>query len=182
LRQLFIKNEGSRLYRILLMRWMLLPGILLGSHTLDSHHANAHHANAMDYHDFFQSHCVKCHGSEKQEGDLRLDKIAPLSSDQNSLAVWASIAEQLDTGEMPPESEPPIAKLEKRTLVQWISSELAKAATPIPALRRLNRTEYQYTIRDLLGIDVSLADVLPEDGSVQGVLTTSLVGWGFHRS
>ena len=49
-----------------------------------------------------------------------------------------------------------------------IADALAKSADPPIALRRLNRTEYEHTLHDLLGIDTPLIDLLPEDSSVQG--------------
>ncbi|MFT6576757.1 MAG: hypothetical protein ACJA16_004966 [Akkermansiaceae bacterium] len=107
---------------------------------------------------FFKEHCVKCHGPKMQKGDLRLDTLARDSDD------WHLVLEVLENGDMPPKKEPrPDAAKLKKT----ISSLLDTIEPPI-ALRRLNRVEYELTVRDLLGIDTSLADLLPEDGKVQG--------------
>jgi hypothetical protein len=123
---------------------------------------------AYEYQGFFTDHCVKCHGPGKQEADLRLDAIAPPSAQSDSVDAWSSIAEMAETGDMPPIDEPRPDANEVKRLVAWISDQLSRTSKPVPALRRLNRSEYQHTVHDLLGIDTPLADLLPEDGSVQG--------------
>ncbi len=127
-----------------------------------------HSAHAQQHKQFFARHCVKCHGPDKQEADLRLDALASPTADADAVDTWAAIADMLEAGDMPPRKEPRPDAKEVKTLQTWIGDELARAAKPIPALRRLNRIEYEHTVQDLLGIDTPLADLLPEDGSVQG--------------
>jgi hypothetical protein len=111
---------------------------------------------------FFKDHCLKCHGPEKQKGDLRLDTLAANSDD------WHLVLEVLENGDMPPKKEPrPDATALKQTISSLTASLLKKVEPPI-ALRRLNRVEYENTVRDLLGINTPLAELLPEDGQVQG--------------
>lgn len=111
---------------------------------------------------FYQDHCVKCHGPDKQKGDLRLDTMPPDSPD------WEFVLEVLENGEMPPKKEPrPAPAALQETIATLAASLLQRTAPPI-ALRRLNRIEYQFTVRDLLGIETPLAEDLPEDGQVQG--------------
>lgn len=128
----------------------------------------AGNSHAHDFAAFFQKNCVKCHGADKQESDLRLDNLAPPAGDAQSQAVWTSIIDMLEAGDMPPREELRPDRVESQRLVVWISRELAAATKRTPALRRLNRVEYEHTVQDLLGIDTSLADLLPEDASVQG--------------
>jgi hypothetical protein len=117
---------------------------------------------------FLDRHCVACHGADVQEGDVRLDTLALPPHDPAEADVWRRVYRAVDSGEMPPAEEPrPDAAAADRLLDQ-VSAELAKASDPSPALRRMNRVEYENTVRDLLGIDADLADLLPEDGSVQG--------------
>ena len=121
---------------------------------------------AADRQAFLQQHCVKCHGPKTQKAELRLDTLAP--PDPQSAETWALIAERIESGDMPPKGEPrPDAAAARRLLTQ-IGKELAKVRGPAPATRRLNRTEYEYTVRDLLGVDAALAPLLPEDGQTQG--------------
>jgi hypothetical protein len=125
-------------------------------------------AVAEDYRPFLDRHCVACHGAETQEADLRFDQIVlpPGGSDDSEL--WRRIYRAVDSGEMPPAEEPRPDAEASDGLLDRIAAELAKVSPPTPALRRMNRVEYENTVRDLLSIDVDLADLLPEDGSVQG--------------
>ncbi len=124
---------------------------------------------------FFEQHCLKCHGPEKEKGDVRLDTL-PLpgaggdpGEHEAVLDTWFTILDAIESGDMPPKKEPRPASSETGPVIEKIADAIARAAGPPPiALRRMNRTEYEYTVQDLLGIDTPLAELLPEDGSVQG--------------
>lgn len=118
---------------------------------------------------FLERHCLKCHGPEKQKGDLRLDTLALPVNDKANLETWRKIVTAIDSGDMPPKKEPRPATAQSAQVLQTIGDRLARipGARPL-ALRRMNRMEYENTVHDLLGIDTPLADLLPEDGSVQG--------------
>jgi hypothetical protein len=81
---------------------------------------------------------------------------------------------KLHTGVMPPANMPQPSKADRRALLTWLQTELdaASAARPNPGrtetLRRLNRTEYQNAIRDLLALDIDAASLLPPDESGHG--------------
>jgi mono/diheme cytochrome c family protein len=115
---------------------------------------------------FFQTHCVKCHGADKSKADLRLDTLTPPW--RGTTDTWNKIADVLQTGEMPPKKEPRPAPSDLAHMINWIGGQLANVQAPVLGLRRMNRTEYEHTVQDLLGIDTPLKDLLPEDGSVQG--------------
>jgi hypothetical protein len=118
---------------------------------------------------FLQQHCVRCHGDETQESDLRFDNLAAPTAINKTTETWLRIAEAIEAGEMPPEDEPQPNNAEASQAVRQIHQSLARPTADKPvALRRMNRREYENTMHDLLGIDVPLADLLPEDGSVQG--------------
>lgn len=117
---------------------------------------------------FFQTYCTDCHGADMQEADLRLDTLRPPTAEANSQATWAMILEMIDTQDMPPRDEKRPTEAERQQMLSWIGSGLAAVTKPAPALRRMNRVEYEHTVQDLLGIETPLADLLPEDGSVQG--------------
>ncbi|MEZ5299620.1 MAG: DUF1592 domain-containing protein [Verrucomicrobiales bacterium] len=116
---------------------------------------------------FFESHCVKCHGPDKQKGDLRLDTLAaPASRDDEA---WLAILDVLEAGDMPPIKEPRPEPAKVAHAVAAVGEALAAAGGERGlALRRMNRVEYENTVQDLLGIDTPLAELLPEDSSVQG--------------
>jgi hypothetical protein len=120
-------------------------------------------------HLFFKQHCFKCHSEQKVEGDLRLDKLALPASSVEADSHWMRIAEVVSNGEMPPPEEKRPEPAAAKFVVDSIATALAKSKAPRPlSLRRLNRVEYENTVRELLGINTDLAEMLPEDGSIQG--------------
>ncbi len=145
---------------------LILVTVSLGLH-LQGLAADERHNTVVQ--SFLQQHCLDCHGSQLQEANLRFDQLSLPSSTSNIEGTWARIVDVLDAGEMPPKDLPrPDAKTTKH-VSKLITLHIAEAATERPlALRRLNRREYENTVHDLLGIDVPLADLLPEDGSIQG--------------
>lgn len=116
---------------------------------------------------FLQKHCHACHSGAEAEAGLRLDTLPPAAS-HGTAAAWAGIADRLIAGEMPPPTEPQPASGDVRHIVQRIHENLSGVFPPAPALRRMNRREYEFAVQDLLGIDTPLAELLPDDTSVQG--------------
>jgi len=110
---------------------------------------------------------------EVQEGELRFDELSR-SFDRSVTAKWRQAVDRVELNQMPPEGKPRPSADERRLLVSWVDGESQKAELARRAkegrvvVRRLNRIEYQNTIRDLLGIQVNLLDQLPEDGSANG--------------
>ena len=123
-------------------------------------------ATAGDAAAFLRSHCVDCHGPLVQEADLRFDELAAVDAD--TAALWTRVADALEAGEMPPPEMPSPDAAEKHAALASIRRDLARLAPPAPAVRRMNRVEYEHTVHDLLGVDVPLAPLLPEDGRTQG--------------
>lgn len=119
-------------------------------------------------------HCVACHGKGKPKGKLRLDNITADFADPDTRARWAAVVERLKAGEMPPTGKPRPTKQETDALIGWLTPRVADADATARAtegrviLRRLNRVEYENTVRDLLAINITLKDQLPEDGSADG--------------
>jgi mono/diheme cytochrome c family protein len=122
---------------------------------------------------FIDRYCVTCHNDRLKTGGLSLDR-ADVSRPDAQPEVWEKVVRKLRTGVMPPPNmlQPP--KADRIALVTWLETSLdaASAAKPNPGrtetLRRLNRTEYQNAIRDLLALDVDAASLLPADESGQG--------------
>ena len=81
---------------------------------------------------------------------------------------------KLRTGMMPPPNMPQPSTDDRQALLSWLETSLDKAAASKPnpgrteTLRRLNRTEYQNAIRDLLSVDIDAASLLPADESGHG--------------
>jgi cytochrome c553 len=127
---------------------------------------------------FIKTYCVACHGPEKQEGKLRLDTLATDFSQAEVARQWVEVMDQLNRGEMPPDDRPRPDTVAQQQIVKWIAAELRAAERQSRSsggrvvLRRMNRTEYANTIRDLLAIHFlpgeSPLDFLPPDGRADG--------------
>ena len=120
-----------------------------------------------------QEYCFDCHGRDKQEADLRLDHIAPEFGRRDMADRWAEILDRLTKGEMPPADEPQPGEDEVSRIVEWIGGSLKEASANGRAdgrmvMRRLNRAEYNNTIRDLVGIDFEPATSFPVDPPAHG--------------
>jgi mono/diheme cytochrome c family protein len=83
-------------------------------------------AHRKDVVPFFETHCVRCHGAKKQEGELSLEKLDP-DMTTASAARWATLLEQITTREMPPEGEPQPTPGEIQKVVDWIRSEMKRS-------------------------------------------------------
>ena len=82
----------------------------------------------------------------------------------------------MKSGEMPPKGRPRPPEKEVRAFVESIGGRIAQGRAVV---RRLNRVEYENTIRDLLGIDIELQELLPPDGMANGFDTS---GEALHTS
>ena len=126
----------------------------------------------------FEQYCYHCHSGANAEGGLALDAYQDGAKLIEDPARWRTIAERLRDGDMPPdgEAQPDAAQLE--SLVAWIERQVAAAERGRVrdpgrvTMRRLNRVEYNNTIRDLIGLDFHPADDFPADD----------VGYGFDNN
>lgn len=122
----------------------------------------------------FAKHCLGCHRGEKPQGDFALDKLPHAFADKEHRLRWLAVLKQVKEGTMPPPEKPRPPAQEVQALVDWIGGRVAAADTARNAaqgrvvLRRLNRAEYANTVRDLLGVNVELEDLLPLDTSTGG--------------
>ena len=123
---------------------------------------------ARDVAPFLEMHCVSCHGGNEPEGELALDRYHESANVPQDFEVWQRVLRMLGEGEMPPEDEPQPTAAEVRAVLQAIKAELDSidCSQPHPGrvtLRRLNRAEYNNTIRDLVGINFEPANDFPSD-------------------
>ncbi len=128
--------------------------------------------------EFVAEHCVRCHGEKKAEGKLRLDQLGGDFSQPQTFERWQTVAARLRAGEMPPEGEPRPDAAKLATVVRRLTARLDEAAAARRAagrvvLRRLNRVEYENTVRDLLGIDVDLQGAAARGHARRTASTTS---------
>lgn len=122
-------------------------------------------------------HCYDCHGADLSEGNVQLDRF--LTTDQVIPAskTWNTVLRMLQSGQMPPEDSAVMSVEDRQRALDGIRTALdafdcqQHGRTGHVTMRRLNRTEYQNTIRDLLGVEFAPAAEFPGDD----------VGYGFDN-
>ncbi|MBI3856885.1 MAG: DUF1592 domain-containing protein [Planctomycetes bacterium] len=123
---------------------------------------------------FLTKGCLECHGPEKAKGKFRVDQLDYSLATKAAEGRWQAVKEQLASGAMPPKPKPRPAKADVDALVAWANGKIDMVETARRStqgrvvLRRLNRVEYENTIRDLLSVEVGLQDLLPADSSDHG--------------
>jgi hypothetical protein len=123
---------------------------------------------------FVADNCVPCHGFKKQKNGLNLEAFESVASLTDDHERWAEVVRKLRGREMPPEEEPQPPEHKRQAVAGWLARELDRIDRLTPpdpgrvTARRLNRNEYNNTIRDLLGVDVQPADDFPQDDAGYG--------------
>jgi Protein of unknown function (DUF1592)/Protein of unknown function (DUF1588)/Protein of unknown function (DUF1587)/Protein of unknown function (DUF1585)/Protein of unknown function (DUF1595)/Planctomycete cytochrome C len=123
---------------------------------------------------FFAKNCYVCHSAKMPSGGLNLQDYNSADHVAQHRNSWETILQRLRTGEMPPKEMPRPDKASLEEVTRLIEEEIAKAeAAAKPDLgrvtaRRLNRAEYNNTVRDLLGVDLDPAADFPHDDSAYG--------------
>jgi len=118
-----------------------------------------------------ERYCADCHNAVDLAGDLDLERLDPahVSADP---AAWEAVVRKLDARMMPPLDAGRRPDAQTYTaLTSWLTSALDETAETNPGrpvLRRLNRAEYANAIRDLLGLEIDVAELLPPDDSAFG--------------
>ena len=118
-----------------------------------------------------KQYCLGCHNERAKQGGLVLD--ADVTKVAANAERWEKAVRKVKTGMMPPSGSPrpPRERLDAFAAAMEARLDAAvdpKASLDTPALHRLNRNEYANAIRDLLGIEVDVAPLLPADGSSEG--------------
>ena len=123
---------------------------------------------------FFNKNCVSCHNKTSKAGGIDLQSIKGADSVVRFRDTWDSIQREITTGQMPPKGMPRPNPTELKAITGQIDGEFARvdrlnALNPgRVTAHRLNRAEYNNTIRDLIGIDFHPADDFPQDDSGYG--------------
>jgi mono/diheme cytochrome c family protein len=125
----------------------------------------------------FVQFCLGCHNDKKVAGGVSLEPYKDTAGARKARDLWDTVREQLDGKKMPPKSKPQPTDEQRKALVTWIDTVATKIDCGLardpgrPTIRRLNRNEYNNTIRDLIGVDFKPADNFPSDD----------VGYGFDN-
>jgi formylglycine-generating enzyme required for sulfatase activity len=133
----------------------------------------------------FDAHCMDCHDADTHKGGLDLSSLAWNPQDPENFARWIRVFDKVDHGEMPPPQEKRPAPALRAEFTQSLRAALHTHSLQQQqrqgrvVYRRLNRAEYQQTIRDLFDVNTPIEDLLPADPSEGGFDT---IGNALHLS
>ena len=118
-------------------------------------------------------YCVSCHSDRLKTAELSLQAV-DVDNIPRDAATWEKVVRKLRAGAMPPVGRPRPDAATYDRLASRIEGELDRAAAARPnpgrtaSFHRLNRVEYQNAVRDILGLDVDVAALLPGDDAAFG--------------
>ncbi len=116
----------------------------------------------------FDDYCMKCHNYDDFSGGLALEDYGPDDVTENP-AVFEEVLRKLKISAMPPRGQKQPSPQARARFVATLENTLDAAAAANPyagttTVHRLNRAEYTNAIRDLLGVEMDLTELLPSDG------------------
>ena len=124
---------------------------------------------------FLEQHCHACHAGTDAEAGLDLTALPLDFSSETLRDRFEQIHHRLESGEMPPPDAPQPAAADRQAAVDWLDEQLYQADVASIAengragMRRMTRSEYENTLRDLLALPhLSLQELLPPDRQVAG--------------
>ena len=123
---------------------------------------------------FLAKTCYPCHNGKLNAGGLNLETYATPDSILKDREKWELVLNKLRTGEMPPKGVPRPSETSVKIVEEWIQADFDRADAALKPFagrvtaRRLNRAEYNNTVRDLLGVDFKPAADFPQDDSGYG--------------
>ena len=121
-------------------------------------------------------YCLGCHAGEDAAAGLDLSQFKDVSQVLKDGETWELVAQNVGASHMPPKKQPQPTPEQRDRLVAWIESSLSQAYCNLDdpgrvTLRRLNREEYNNSVRDLFGVTSRPADAFPSDD----------IGYGFDN-
>ncbi len=158
-------------------RVRLLPTLLLTSAWFTALPRPASAGPAMAA--FAEKNCVECHDATMKKGGFDIEALEWAPEKEGNFDQWVKVHDRVRSGEMPPAKEPRPDAKEQGAFLASLNDLLHKEdsrremTTGRTVLRRLNRVEYERTVQDLLGIDLPLAGLLPEDTPMHGFDTVA---------
>ena len=123
---------------------------------------------------FLDQNCTGCHNAKLATAGLNLKLLEDPATIEKNRDRWDSIYSKIESGEMPPKGMPRPDAAALKAATDWMQAEFKREDKLIKldpghiTARRLNRSEYNNTVRDLLGVDFHPADDFPQDDSGYG--------------
>lgn len=150
--------------------FLAVSGTLIGQQPVLAADEGASHRDERQ--SLLNQYCMPCHSQKSRSAGLTLENSDPEHPAAHP-DIWEKVVRRIGSGEMPPAGMPRPGAASANVFAAGLIGDLDSAArrTPYagrPVVRRLNRAEYANAIRDLLAIELPLADQLPSDGLAAG--------------
>ena len=145
--------------------------ILLAFGLIPAAPASARAEEMKDVRAVITRQCLTCHGADAEKGALRLDQLSSDLTKDPVYRQWLRAFDRVESGEMPPKEFGKLPDADRKLFLASLKKPLiqAESARPVPSVRRMNRVEYETTLRDLLGLPgLRVKETLPEDGRQHG--------------
>ena len=153
-----------------LARTLLVPALAAAAGLAPAVPVAAQEASAGSARAVLDRYCVACHNDRLRTGGLTLDAgVVDAADPSRDADVWERVIAKLRTGAMPPPGRPRPDAATYHAVAARLEADIdrAAAANPDPGrtstVHRLNRTEYRHAVRDLLALDLDVAQLLPGD-------------------
>jgi hypothetical protein len=157
--------------------WLIALMLVAGSSPLYGQNVQARDSFQSQVVPLLKQYCADCHMKENSEAGIALDRYQNQAAAVKDGRTWIRVRDALEGRIMPPAEESQPTLDERGRIIAWIENDILAAqcgqqlSSPAVVIRRLNRQEYNNTIRDLLGLDLHLADGFPADD----------IGFGFDN-
>ncbi|EMI18364.1 secreted protein containing DUF1592 [Rhodopirellula maiorica SM1] len=156
------------------LRLLIVCSVVVPTISANTISAIAEQPLAVTFHDtvqpVLQTYCADCHNDVTREGDLDLGADRDMASVIKNFRHWMVVLERIEAGDMPPEDVDLQPTPEQRSaVVHWIEAvrdaeaQRTQGDPGVVLARRLSSSEYNYTIRDLIGVDIQPANAFPID-------------------
>jgi mono/diheme cytochrome c family protein len=174
MRRTDLRRDATMILMALGLAVLVPPGVAVADEAGEAR-ARQERAFREEVVPLLERYCVRCHSGEMVKGKVDFGSYTDLEGVVRDRKVWEKVVENVEAGIMPPEGDMP-TEAEVGRIVGWVQGTLSQDGCDIAdpgrvTLRRLNRAEYNNTVRDLLGVEFRPADNFPMDD----------VGYGFDN-
>ena len=123
---------------------------------------------------FVKNYCAACHGKKRRKAGLNFEKALNDPGNLTYRKHWTRALANVRAHDMPPEGKKQPTEEERQLFQKWIGKIkfLSKKDPGLFVIRRLTKVEYGNTLRDLYGVDPSIADDLPDEVAGEGYLNS----------